>query len=77
MDLAALPPRLRRVPACEYLAARHGITVAPATLAKLATVGGGPAFQKIGRVPLYPLTELDAWAEDRLGGVRRNTSENA
>lgn len=40
-------PRLRREHASEYLDVVFGITVAPATLAKLACVGGGPRFHKV------------------------------
>lgn len=70
-------PRLRRWEAPEYLRLVHGIEVAPATLAKWASVGGGPAFQKVNRTPLYPVAELDAWAAAKLGSTLRSTSEGA
>lgn len=60
-------PRPRRWEASEYLQLVHGITVAPATLAKLASIGGGPSFHKALRTPLYPRAELDRWAQERLG----------
>ena len=41
-------PRLRRCEASSYLEQHHGLTVAVATLAKYATVGGGPAFNLFG-----------------------------
>jgi hypothetical protein len=62
-------PRLRRWEAAEYLKLVHGVEVAPATLAKYASVGGGPGYQKSLRTPLYPREELDNWAAERLGGV--------
>jgi hypothetical protein len=68
-------PRLRRREASAYLDSEHGISCAPATLAKLACIGGGPAFHKAGRTPLYPREELDRWAKERLGRLVRNTSE--
>lgn len=68
-------PRLRRWEAADYLRLVHGIEVAPATLAKWASVGGGPAYQKVNRTPLYPTTELDAWAAGKLSDPVRNTSE--
>lgn len=68
-------PRLRRVEASEYLAEVYGIQIAPTTLAKLASIGGGPGFNKCGHTPLYPTAELDAWAIARLGAVVRSTSE--
>ena len=68
-------PRLRRWEVAEYLRLVHGIEVATATLAKWASVGGGPPFQKIGRTPLYPTAGLDGWAAQRLGALVHNTSE--
>ena len=59
-------PRLRRWEAAEYLKLVHGIEVAPATLAKWVTVGGGPEFQKVNRTPLYPTVALDSWATEKL-----------
>lgn len=68
-------PRLRRWEASEYLATAHGIELAASTLAKLASVGGGPVFQRAGRIPLYSITDLDAWAKARLSGPLRSTSD--
>ncbi|RUQ75254.1 hypothetical protein EJ913_04205 [Azospirillum doebereinerae] len=69
-------PRLRRWEASEYLALVHGITIASTTLAKKASVGGGPAFNKgENRTPLYPVEELDRWALKRLGKLVHSTSE--
>lgn len=60
-------PRLRRDAASQYLELAHGITMAPATLATLATRGGGPPFQKVNRTSLSPrllgrLGGRKAWA---------------
>jgi hypothetical protein len=68
-------PRLRRWEASQYLMIAHGLTIAPATLAKWASVGGGPAFHKCNRSPLYPRDSLDQWAAERLGKLVRSTSE--
>jgi hypothetical protein len=70
-------PRLRRSEVSEYMLRKHGIPVALATLAKMATVGGGPAMQHCGRIPLYHVNDLDAWAEERLSKPARSTSERA
>ncbi len=70
-------PRLRRSEVPEYMLRKHGIPVSPATLAKMATVGGGPAMQHAGRIPLYHLNDLDAWAAERLSKPVRSTSERA
>lgn len=68
-------PRLRRWEASEYLEMVHGISYAPATLAKMASIGGGPIYQKANNTPLYARDELDAWALARLGKPRRSTSD--
>lgn len=74
-------PRLRRWEASLYLRSVHGLDVAPATLAKYATTGGGPVFNSARApnakrgIPLYPTDELDAWALARLGRPRRSTSD--
>ena len=73
---AARKPRLRRWEASRHLRDQHGIELAVSTLAKLACLGGGPPFQKAGRVPIYPVDLLDDWATARLGRVVRSTSEN-
>ena len=41
--------RLRRKAASEYLREMHGVERSHSTLAKLAVVGGGPMFERIGR----------------------------
>jgi hypothetical protein len=69
------PPRLRRKDVPAYLAEHFGIPIALATLDKLASVGGGPEMQYMGRIPLYPVTELNKWAEAKLGFLVRSTSE--
>ena len=65
----------RRAEAARYLREAHGIPCAPATLAKLACIGGGPAFRKAGKFPIYARDELDAWAKSRLSKPVRSTSE--
>lgn len=73
--LADWKPRIRRTDAVTYLASVHGVPTTVATLAKLACVGGGPRFEKLGRIVLYPTAELDSWAKARLSPLRRNTSD--
>jgi len=68
--------RLRRTQASLYLKEKYGISRTPATLAKLAVVGGSPRFQYDGRIPLYPTSELDAWAESLLSPLKSSTSDN-
>lgn len=52
-----------------------GYPTAPAQLATLASKGGGPPYQKWGRVVIYSPSELRAWAEARRSMPRRSTSE--
>jgi hypothetical protein len=66
---------LRRKEASEYLKRRWGIDRAASTLAKLAVVGGGPKFQHAGRIPLYPIIELDAWASTITSALKSSTSD--
>jgi hypothetical protein len=74
MDASRL---LRRKAASEYLAAHWGVSRAPATLAKLATIGGGPVFRRIGRIPLYASEDLDEWVASKLSAPMHSTSESA
>ena len=68
-------PRLRRSDVPGYMKDKHGIPVAVATLNKLASIGGGPAMQYAGRIPLYRPEDLDAWAEELLSKPVRSTAE--
>jgi hypothetical protein len=68
--------RLTRREAADFLSER-GYRVAPTTLAKYATVGGGPIFEKFGRRPLYLPAELLAWVALHSSGPRRSTSQAA
>src|SRR5215831_18911705 len=66
--------RLDRKEAAQFLTSR-GFKTAPATLAKLACIGGGPPFESFGRRPLYREADLLAWAQARTTGQRRSTSD--
>jgi len=49
----------RRTDASNYLKVNYALQVSTAYLAKLAVVGGGPAFHKAGRWPIYTRAALD------------------
>jgi hypothetical protein len=66
--------RLDRRQAAAFLTER-GYRTAPATLAKLACIGGGPIFESFGRRPLYREADLLAWAQARTTGPRRSTND--
>lgn len=61
--------------ASRYLEEKYGIRAKPATLAKYASVGGGPRFRRAGRFPVYDTEDLDAWAAGKLSRVVSSTSE--
>ncbi len=70
-------PFLRRRGAAKYLKDRYCIG-SERTLAKLACVGGGPNYRKLGsHIVVYEPQALDAWARARLSEPRNNTSEIA
>jgi hypothetical protein len=66
---------LRRRAAAEYLREQRGIPCSEKTLAKLACIGGGPLYRRFGRIPLYLIADLDAYAEAKLSKPIRSTSE--
>jgi hypothetical protein len=51
-----------------FFLTERGYRTAPATLAKLACIGGGPTFESFGRRPLYREADLLAWAQARSTG---------
>ena len=51
----------RRNQAAAYLRTTYSLPCQPSLLAKLACIGGGPAFHKAGRTPIYTRIGLDEW----------------
>lgn len=77
-DVETTASRLRRIEAARYVHKKYGIPCSAKTLAKLACVSSdGPPFQMVGRIPLYPVSALDAWAQSKIGPLVRSTSEAA
>jgi len=68
------PTYLRRHQAANFLQANYGFGTTE-TLAKLACVGGGPRFRKLGRFPVYTKDDLDDWAKSRLSEPVTSTAE--
>jgi hypothetical protein len=54
---------------------RAGYPVEKATLATLASRGGGPEYQRFGRRVIYRWGPTLAWAKSRLSSPIRSTSE--
>ncbi|MEI7607771.1 MAG: DNA-binding protein [Rhodospirillaceae bacterium] len=67
--------RLTRAEAEVYLKETWGIARKKSTLAKLASVGGGPKFVKAARSVLYDPADLDTWALGLIGRPVSSTSE--
>jgi hypothetical protein len=65
----------RRRAAAEYLREQRGIPCSEKTLAKLACIGGGPTYRLYGRIPLYSIADLDAYADAKLSKPVRSISE--
>jgi hypothetical protein len=75
MQLMTPSPNMRRTDAARYIRETYAIPCAPATLAKYASVGGGPAYKRAGKFPIYARDDLDAWAKSRLSERISSTSE--
>ena len=67
-------PLLRPPAAAAYLRGKYGFG-AKRTLDKLRVIGGGPLYRRFGRMILYEIESLDAWATARLGPLQRSTSD--
>jgi hypothetical protein len=72
---AGKPTYLRREQAAVYIQSNYGFPCSRQWLARLAVIGGGPAFRKASRYPLYDLVDLDNWAKSRIGPRVQSTSE--
>lgn len=70
----SLDQLLNRKAAALYLKER-GIPTEPSTLAKYATIGGGPAMRKFGRRVLYEPAALATWVAQKLTAPRHSTSD--
>ena len=66
----------RRDSAATYVRDTYGMPCSSQWLAKLAVIGGGPAYRKAGRIPIYEQAALDEWANGRLSKPVRSTAEH-
>ena len=69
---------LTRCEAERYLLQRYGKAgaVTAKTLAKFATVGGGPVFRRFGRRVAYLPSDLDIWVSSRTSQRLSSTSSH-
>jgi hypothetical protein len=70
-----LPKFLNRQRAAEYIEATWGLPCSPRTLAKLASVGGGPMFHKALGVAVYEPQSLDIWAQSKISSPLARASD--
>ena len=68
-------PAAVELSAGKYLRQHWGIPCSEKTLTKLACVGGGPAYHRFGRIPLYTVADLDEFAQAKISKPVRSTSE--
>jgi hypothetical protein len=67
--------KLGRGPAAQYVRETYGLECSEASLEKLASIGGGPLFYRVGRRVEYDPADLDAWALSRISGPLRKASD--
>ena len=71
-----MPEFYTRAKAADFLV-EQGYPTTKKSLDKLATVGGGPVFQKWGPRALYTAPNLIKWARSKLSEPHASTSEAA
>ena len=64
---------LRREQAAEYVQAKYGFCT-KRSLAKYATVGGGPLMIYVGRKPFYTPEALENWVRAKMSDPVASTS---
>jgi hypothetical protein len=66
---------MRNDEAATWLTEELGVPTSPGQLANLRVTGSGPDFALAGRYPTYTKPALRAYADKRLGRIRRSTSQ--
>jgi hypothetical protein len=70
------PRYLNRAGAASYVTQKYGFPCSEQTLAKLAVKGQGPQFMRAnGRLAVYPVPGLDAWAVTRISNAPAATTD--
>ena len=72
-EIDHLPPE----EAARFLTEKMHLPISKATLAKLRCIGGGPIYQKFGRVIRYRPDRLREYAQSRISGEMHSTSHEA
>jgi len=66
--------RLYDTPGASAWLAERGLSYTPLTLSKMRTLGGGPAYHRVGNRVRYPESALVEWTRQKLGPLRASTS---
>ena len=75
--MTSLAKLYSRPDASKYLDEKRGVKRSASTLAKLASVGGGPKFRRLNRAVYYEESALDEWVLSRLSPPLSSTSDVA
>ena len=75
MTMTPEPDAMLRRHALAAALTEAGYPTATATLATMASRGGGPPYRLYGRIPLYRWGDVLAWVESRLTAPRWSTSD--
>ena len=66
---------LRREQLPDFLENHYGVRFSRKTLAKMASLGTGPAYRRIGRTVIYSAADVENWVKARSTG--RGTKASA
>jgi hypothetical protein len=67
---------LRRDEAARFVRETYSIPCSARTLAKFASIGGGPVYRYSGRFPIYDVADLAAWAKQKIGPRVNSATEH-
>lgn len=70
-----MEPLLDSAAAAEALADLGSSVRSEKTLRKLRCTGGGPRFRRLGHKPVYRLSDLESWIEERLSEPSASNAE--
>ena len=65
---------ISRAEAALHLTNQRGLRVSKNTLQKWVTTGGGPVYRRFGKIAVYLVADLDAWAEQKLSAPLLSSS---
>lgn len=66
---------LTTIEAAAYIKEVHGVNVAPSTLERKRSKGGGPVFEKFNGKAIYRPPALDEWVRSNTSPPRRFVGE--